>query len=213
MRNAIIAGMALLAASPAVAAETPKEVKLGGEPSTAEDLLILHRFSFCVAAQHRQEVETLLASDFTTDAYCDHLRHLAQNSSNCTPVGRLRFNGVLFAGDMAESLLENAGALRDLAARTAFDPQRPPLRARGETEMMGLCTVRAAPASVEAVLKSRVASDEEATAMRALTPEIGSCLKAGTTLRLNRPMIRAVLALAAQRLAAQAGAAPRPVGN
>ncbi|MBV9930768.1 MAG: hypothetical protein JO013_07470 [Alphaproteobacteria bacterium] len=204
--NKVIAAALSLVASAAIAAPPAREAPVWGTPSTPEDLQILHEFSVCVAERHPREAEALLASDFTTEEYNDQARRLAQETTKCIPVGRLRFNQVLFAGGMAEALLRRGHGPLDLAARTAYDPKRPPIQARGETEMMALCAVRAAPAAVEALLATPVASARETEVEAALGPAIGGCLKAGMTLRLNRPMLRAVLALAAHRLAADHGA-------
>jgi hypothetical protein len=66
---------------------------------------------------------------------------------------------------------------------------------------MALCTVRAAPQKVAAVLATEVFSAVEGAALRDITPDVQSCLAAGVNLRLNRIGLRAMLALAAYRLA------------
>lgn len=167
---------------------------------SAEDLRVLHRFAHCTARRHTIRARRLLAMDFRTADYERELVRLADVNSSCVPPGRLRAAAMLFAGGMAESLLRWRLEGRDLAARTAHDPNRPPIAARGETEVMSLCTVRAAPAEVTALFATEPASAQEAAAVRALTPHIRQCLAAGVTANLNRPAVRSLLALAAYRL-------------
>ena len=100
---------------------------------------------------------------------------------------------------MAEALLLEDLRGEDLGRRVALDPGRPPLRANGETELMGICIVRAAPAEVAALFATEPASAEEAAAMRAVTPHLGRCLRTGVEAHFNRPAVL-VLALAAFRL-------------
>jgi hypothetical protein len=101
---------------------------------------------------------------------------------------------------MAEALLNANLRQSELAAHVALDPARTPLAARDENELMSLCTVRAAPDQVSALLRSEAASPLEAAALTALVPHVTSCLAAGQRLALNRPFLRAVLVLAAYRL-------------
>jgi hypothetical protein len=208
---ALTAAALVPAAQPGLAQRDPgRAMRLGGAPSSPEDLRILARFSRCVAGRRENVAAAILASDPSTREHHSSARRLAQDNSSCAPSGTLRFSEVLFAGGMAEALLRRRNASADIAARTAHDPNRPPLRARDEAELMSLCTVRAAPSQVEALLASEVASDGEAAAVRALMPQVGQCLTAGVNMRLNRPALRAALALAAYRLVQHNAAAARP---
>jgi len=76
------------------------------------------------------------------------------------------------------------------------------IRARDETEMMTLCTVRRAPEELAALFATEPMSEDETGALRTLGPVIGGCLANGQTLRLDRAALRAMLALSAYRLIA-----------
>ncbi|HEY0629953.1 MAG TPA: hypothetical protein VGD23_11565, partial [Sphingomicrobium sp.] len=76
-----------------------------------------------------------------------------------------------------------------------------PLSARDPMEAMALCTVMTSPANVAQLLKSEVATGEEAEAAEALGPTLNACLSGVDKAELNRPGLRAVLALAAWRIA------------
>jgi hypothetical protein len=172
----------------------------GGEPSTPDDLRILARFSRCVADRQGNHARAILAQDYRSHDSRSQLRRLAESNWGCAPLGELIFCAVLFAGGLAENLLAANLRQGDLAAHVALDPARAPIAARDENEMMSLCTVRAAPNEVTALLRSEAASPQEAAALTALIPHVTSCLAAGQRLSLNRPFLRAVLVLAAYRL-------------
>ena len=200
---ALLGGIGLSGAS----ADQPR-AHFGGEPSTPDDLRILARFSRCVANRQANHARLILALDHRTQNYRSALRRLAESNWGCAPLGTLRFSNVLFAGGLAESLLNASIRPGALAAHVALDPARPPLEARDENELMSLCTVRQAPAEIAALLQAESTSPEEAAALRALVPHVTSCLAAGQRLALNRPFLRAVLVLAAYRLSDHNGWAP-----
>ena len=200
LRLGLAAGL-LFATLPAQAQRDPsRAMRLGETPSSPQELRILDRFSRCVAGRQEAAVIALLATDPSTSDYRSNMRRLAQSNWGCLGEGALKFHEALFAGGLAEALLRRRNANTNLAARTAHDPSRAALQARDEAELMSICTVRSAPAQVEALLASEVASPEEAAAVRALMPQIGQCLAAGVNMRLNRPALRAALALATHRL-------------
>lgn len=180
----------------------------GGEPSTPDDLRILAHFSRCVADRQASRARAILALDYRHHDYRSELRNLAERNWGCAPLGELKFNGVLFAGGMAEVLLNANVRPGELARHVALDPARPPLAARDENELMSLCTVRDAPDDVDALLRTEAAGPQEVAVLRGLIPHVTSCLAAGQRLSLNRPFLRAVLALAAYRLSDHNGWTP-----
>jgi hypothetical protein len=201
----------VLALAWACSAGAQSRTLLEREITTAEAAQTLQNFARCVVIRAPNRARDILAMDFNTDEYRDRIRSFAQTYSHCAPSGhRLGFSGLAFAGDMAEQLLLVDANGADLAARVAYDPARPPVTARAEQETMALCAVRAAPQKVAALLATPVFSTDEAAALRAMMPEVQSCLAAGVRLGLNRISMRALLALAAYRLAEhnRAGAAP-----
>ncbi|TMJ19282.1 MAG: hypothetical protein E6G92_05660 [Alphaproteobacteria bacterium] len=194
--------MMLLALACVGTAEAQRRILLGREVTTAEAARTLHDFARCVIIRAPGRARALLAMDFTSDEYQDRIRTFAQSYWQCVPQGhRLGFSRLPFAGDLAEQLLLLDAHGADLATQVAYDPARPPLAARSEQEAMALCAVRAAPQKVSALLATRPFSAEEAGALRALTPEAQSCLAAGVRLSLNGIALRAMLGLAAYRLA------------
>lgn len=187
-----------------------------GEAATAEDRLVLLRFSRCIVGRQRTQASALVLADPRSDYYQDSLRRLTSSQSSCLPGGRgrLRFGGMLFNGDLAELLLADAAPRGSLAGRVALNPAAPLFPARDQSEVMSVCVVRAAPAETEALFATEHGSPAEGTAMSAVAPHIGPCLAEGAAMRLNRPGLRAMLALAAYRLVRHNGAAATAaVGN
>lgn len=170
------------------------------EPSTPRDIRVLHGFARCVADRRTRWAREALTAAVGSEESSRRLLALADRGVVCAPPGVLRFSGVLFAGGVAERLLQVRLGGGALAPRVALDSARPALQSRDETETMSLCTVMAAPAQVQALLATVPATREEAAAVRALTPQVGQCLAAGATARLNRPAIRSLLAIAAYRV-------------
>jgi hypothetical protein len=192
-----------LAATPIAASAAPKP------PARASsvDIATVHLFADCVTGKFRQSVRKLLTLDYRTDAYDHALETLTRASRTCLPFayGRLRSARVLLAGAFAEQLLPKALGGAPLAQRIAHDPKRTPVAARDEGEYLGLCVARTMPAEVEGLLATKPASAEEKAAVAAIVPQLGPCVRAGARAEINVPGLRALVALAAYRLATQAG--------
>jgi hypothetical protein len=203
---AAILSVAALSASASASAE--RRPRFDRDPATPHEVRVLARFAHCVAERpaNRERSRALLALDFRTEQYRSEMLRLAGDNVNCVPFGgRLAFGPVLFAGGLAEDLLRRGGAVADLRPLVALDPARPAVASRDETELMALCVVRASPGKVTALLWTPPASDAEGAAIGALRPELNSCLRAGSSVTLNRLGGRAILALAAYRLAVHNG--------
>lgn len=195
MRNGILfAAMVAAIASPAATRE------ISAETTDALAIEAIHNYGGCVADRSPRPAAEILAEDYRTEDYDKRLRRFAEGHGYCIPEGRLGFHRVLFAGAVAERLLEVRHDSERLPMVLAQVPN-PPLQARDETEMMALCTVRMAPAPIAELLRQPVASKEELNAMTALAPTLSGCLAKNQQLSVNRPGLRAILALAAWRIA------------
>jgi hypothetical protein len=189
-----LAPVAAPAASPPVS--NPKDVKM------------MHDLARCVAARKTGDVRRLLATDYRTDAYQGAMRQMSRSASGCAKfTGRLRMGGVLMAGALAEAMLARNEAAAPLAQRLAPDPSKPSVVARDEGEFLGLCIARTMPAAVQALLATAPESNAEKASIASLAPNLAPCVQAGASARVNRPALRAILALAAYRLTSSADAA------
>jgi hypothetical protein len=178
-------------------------------PSKPEDLRMLHEHSRCVVEAAPNQAARILKLDYRSEAYRRSLGNLIAAPGNCARFnGRLRMARLLVAGAFAEALLPRALGGATLESRTALDPSRPTISARDEGEYLGLCAVRSMPGQVSAMLAADPASEEEKAAAAAISSNLGPCLRAGASAKLNRPGLRALLALAAYRIITQAQPAP-----
>jgi hypothetical protein len=176
--------------------------------SQPDDLSIqaVHNFGACVVAQTPQGAREALALDYRTAEYQRKLRAVGKGHGRCvTPWGLLRSSRLLVAGAMAEALLKTDVREAELAKRLAFDAARPPIEARDATEAMALCSVLHGSAATADLLGTEPTSPEEKRAEEALTPILKQCLASNTELRLNRPALRSLLALAAWRIVSTSG--------
>ena len=161
----------------------------------------MHDVAQCVVADKRKTVAKLLRDDWWTVSYVERLRDNAR-SKGCLDRGVLRFNRMVFAGALAEQMLESGS----VNIATIASAEGAPVTARSPSEVMALCTVKAEPAKVSAMLGTTPGSAEERAAMRGLAPTLGDCLAEGAQATLNAAGTRSVLALAAWRIAAARGA-------
>jgi hypothetical protein len=172
----------------------------------------MQNFGACVVRLTPAGAEDVLAMDYRTDAYREKLARLAKGHDRCTrPRTELRFNGVLFAGAMAEALLKEPGK-RVLTRLSLAEDIAVPIAARSPLEAMALCGVMTRPAAVGRLLESDVASDEEAEAIETLSPTLDGCLSGADQAELNRPGLRSVMALAAWRIVSEPKDQPRSEG-
>jgi hypothetical protein len=183
-----------------------------GAPSKPEDLRMLHDYARCIVEANPAQAARILRLDYRTDSYRRSLGNLVGSPRRCAPFGgRLRMAGVLLAGSFAEALLPHALAGRPLVAGVAHDPAKAAIEARDDGEYLGLCAVRSMPGQVAALLATAPASDDEKRAVAAITPRLSSCVREGAAATLNRPALRALLALAAYRIVIQS--APKAAGG
>jgi len=170
-------------------------------PPTPQDIRMLHEFSRCIVEARPNQSARVLTFDYRTDSYRRSLRNLATGPRHCIRLGsRFRTAGVLLAGAMAETLLPRALAGRTLADGLRQGQAGAPIAARDDGEYLGLCAVRTMPEDVSALLAAEPAGEEEKRAAAAIAPQLSPCVRQGAAATLNRPALRALLALAAYRI-------------
>ncbi len=187
-----------LANAPVAAPQTASAAK------SSDDLAIqaVHNFGACIVREAPSgAAEQVLALDFNSEEYRTRLRAMAQGHERCVVGGwQLGSSPVLLAGAMAEALLKSEVKPEELPQRIAFDPARSTISARSPTETMALCTALQAPQATARLLETEPASREESAAVGSIAPVLTECLKKDTQLTVNKPALRALLALAAWRI-------------
>ena len=178
-------------------------VAASGPPAKSDALALraIHNFGACVVETTPQGAEQVLGMDFQTKDYQERLRALGKGHGRCIlPEWRLQSSGILFAGALAEAMVDKEVKPAELPQRLAFDPARAPIPARSETETMALCTAMEAPQATAELLQTEPASKDEHEAMARIAAVLPNCLKKDASLTMNPPALRSLLALAAWRI-------------
>jgi len=104
----------------------------------------------------------------------------------------------IFRGLLAEAVLDDERGLESLPAlpiEQGYQRRWFSMTGRdGTVDEMAACAAETNPAGVRALLATRAQRKEEASAVNALGPTLGSCLRTGATLKANRQSLRAALA-------------------
>jgi hypothetical protein len=156
----------------------------------------MHAFGHCAVQRGPKDVTYLLDQDVRSGGYNAALKALAKKQASC-PGSPAAAGGALFAGVLAEELLEYGRTPKQVAGLIGKAPKKP-VSGRDDTENAALCAVRANPGGVAQLLASGYGSKEEAAAFKGLTPAFNGCLK-GKKLGAGGTDLRAIIALAAFR--------------
>jgi hypothetical protein len=187
--------IALLMATAAVAAP----------PATNDEAArrALNMMGNCIANQTPWTARAVLAMDYRTPEYQEKLKTLGTGvGGRCLRYrSRLSSSGVLLAGALAEGMLHSQYKKKELPLRIAYDPARALIEARSVGEEMALCTAMKAPQVTADLLQTEPSTPAEDERIAALGPVLGECLQQGAKVEMNKPAIRAMLALAAWRVA------------
>lgn len=180
---------------------------LSGIPALAQDkaektdpkaALVMHNYGKCVAERTPAGADKVLALDPRSREYQTALKKFTTGHDYCLAGGKLGGGGVMFAGALAEARLTHDS--RGLAGKLAWREGAVPIEARGELEAVGLCLVRKNPQATVELLGTEPMTSAEAVALKQITPTLSECVANGQQFRVNRPGLRAQIALAAYRI-------------
>lgn len=158
------------------------------------DVAGMHAFGHCAAQRGPKDVTYLLDQDYRSTGYTQGLKALAKKQASCAGAASVA-GGAVFAGVLAEELLEYGRTPKQVAGVIGKAPKKP-VGGKDDTENAALCAVRANPAGVAQLLASGNGSKEETAAFKGLTPALNGCLK-GKKLGAGGTALRSVIALAA----------------
>jgi hypothetical protein len=177
--------------------------------------LELEKWAGCVARKNPGEAARVLTMDFTTNAYGRALRMLSQDDRDCIGFrGSLRSAGLLFAGEMAETLLERDTA--PLVSRLAKAGTVEATPAYSFTDKVAICVVRSVPNDIAALFATSRNSAEETASLNALAQPMAMCARAAQATKpiaVNPAGLRAMLATASFRSVAALPAAGAAEGG
>jgi hypothetical protein len=164
--------------------------------AAAPDVAGMHAFGHCAAQRGPKDVTYLLDQDVRSGGYTQGLKALVKRQATCAGAAAVA-PGPLFAGVLAEELLEYGRTPKQVAGLIGKPPKKP-VAGKDDTENAALCAVRANPGGVVQLLASGYASKEETAAFKGLTPALNGCLK-GKKLGAGGTALRSIIALAAFR--------------
>lgn len=167
--------------------------------NTPGGLRAVQQFGACVADASTAKARKTLAGDFRTSDYRLALKQLADANRSCPSFrgySRLQSSGLLFAGAIAERLVERDGlAVNIQLAKAATGPA---VETYSPTDRASVCVVRSVPDEVAKLFESDVATPAEKTAADALKPVMAACMQ-GQRVDVTDDGLRAMLATAAFR--------------
>ena len=147
----------------------------------------------CVVRGDPGRARALLQTTPESAEETELLRRVAVQRRGCLSGGMLRFGGARMRGLVAEMLYHSAFPGRPPAG----DPAAQVL-ASGSPQLlahdMARCVVRRDPPSAHLLLDTESGSAEERAAIAGLGAVMSSCFVPGSTLRVNRPTLRGLLA-------------------
>lgn len=165
----------------------------------AQARVAIQGFGACVARRSARTAGEILSRDFTTRDYQQGLRVLSRNNEDCfRRRGRMRSHNLLFAGAIAEQLVEQG--TEPLNVRLARAASRPEPRPFSSIDGVALCVVRSTPDDVGRMFSTEVASEAERTELQALRRVVTLCNRTGRPLAFSDAGLRAILATAAFRV-------------
>ncbi|MDE8654166.1 hypothetical protein [Novosphingobium album (ex Liu et al. 2023)] len=197
-RAALAGTLAVLACGSAQAADAP-----GPKPSPEKwELEAMYNYARCVVSLSPAGAEKALALETQSPEYRDALMRLGKGHGQClagSSVSHFEMGGVLFAGTLAEVLLQRKWNEQTLA--TTLHPPEPAVEARSEIEYTGMCLALGNPQGTSALVFSDPGSAAADEKLKSLAQQLATCVHQGKTLRINKAGLRAIIALAAYRLA------------
>lgn len=209
----LIGAFFLAAASPAMAEpesgsridRSPKAVRnVPNDPENA-GRIVLNQYSRCYAASNSAKAAAALSLPYLSDEQGAAVRNLNRKLADCLgfAVQRISFSAPAMVGGMAEEFVLNTygdanlphvGTLtEDAMFASSFKP-------RNNGEDFAQCVARSDPKGAYAILNTKVGSETETAAAKALVPVLGSCLVAGSNINLNTDTVRFVSAVGLYRI-------------
>lgn len=165
---------------------------------TAEARATIQRYGACVANRSAGPAADVLTRDFTTRQYQQGLRVISRNNQDCfRRRGRMQSSNLLFAGAIAEYLLEQS--VEPLNVRLARAASRPATQAFSISDRVAICVVRSVPDDIARLFATEVATDAELAAARSLGPAVSQCNADQRPIEVTPAGLRAILATAAFR--------------
>lgn len=172
-----------------------------GKGNDTQSRLGLEQWAGCLARKNAGEAQRLLTMDFKTDEYERGMLKLSKSDKECFGSrGTMKAAGLLFAGELAEAMLERDTT--PLVARLAKASGGEATPAFSFTDKVAICVVRSVPNDVAALFSTARGSAEESASLNSLATPMGMCARAAEArkpISINPAGLRAMLATASYR--------------
>ena len=172
-------------------------------PITVEAREAAEAYAKCVVSRSPKESARVLSMNFTTSRYRTALKMLSKAAERtCARAtigdGSLRGGDLVFAGAVAEALLESSSQpvnvrLARLSAELKAVPFAP-------TDAVAACVARSDPNGTGKLFETAVGSSAEVEAAKALSLAVGRCAQQLTPMSMSPFGLRSILATASFRL-------------
>lgn len=213
--------VAVLAASPAAAQRTGTRLdRNAGSPNNITDtsvksaILVANGFGQCLARREgvaiAKALEFPLLSAEQSKAVDRRMEAFDECLGDSPEFNQLRSGLLPIVGGISEWFFNTQLKRTDLSALGGMNDDALMLtefRPRTELEDFGLCVIRRDVAKSVALLEAKPTTNAEAQAIKAITPELGPCISAGTNITLNASNIRSVISFALYRASSKLAAA------
>lgn len=173
-------------------------------------IIVANGFGKCLARREGKRMRVVLDLPLLASEQRKGLDRSMETFDGCLgdseEFDQLRSSPLLVIGGAAEYFVMTDLKKTDLSSLTGMTDKvlaETEYRPRTELEDLGLCVVRRNVAKAQALVAAKPTSDAEKEAIKAITPELGPCVSAGSELKLNVPNIRALMALALYRAASK----------
>lgn len=177
---------------------------------------LMAEYASCVAKRFRGKARSVVLSDLESSAAVARWDEVL--SPECMPMDDaagtmvMRTHPILIRSGLAQALLEAdprlglppLAQIPPLGHGTAKSPS-PTVSFNIAVSRLGECVVRAAPDASTRLVRSPVASSNEAVAFDGLKPALSACLAAGQSFAFSPELLRGAVALNYYRLANRGG--------
>ena len=178
--------------------------------------IVLQNFGECIVARRVSSTEQLLALPISATAYEKGFRRLFSSvGDSCLEGdGTLEFSDSLLRGSLFQALYRKKFARADIPS-TGFNlgtdsgsdyvpPWSEVVRQHLVLQQFSHCVTQASANDVRKLVLSSPGSSLEEAAVVALSPKFSSCFSVGTSLKMTKPALRAMLAEALYRVSVRA---------
>jgi hypothetical protein len=184
---------------------TPKAVRPGQIEGDNAGRVVMNQYARCNAEIKREKAMAALALPYLSEEQSKAVGKLARGIADCLGPNSvtLSFQAPAMVAGMAEEFVLTDFKNADVSSISAISEEQmfaSSFKPRNQGEDFAQCVVRADPNAARAILSTKVASDDEAMAVKKLVPQLGPCLVSGQKIEINGGTVRAIASVGLYRI-------------